>query len=154
MTAGEGKYLSFILAGEQYGIDILKVLEIITMVPVTRVPRTSEFEKGVINLRGKVIPVVDLRLRIGMQAGDYTKQACIIIVIITEETSDVMIGIVVDEVMEVLDIKAEEIEDTPALGMKLETEYILGMAKTEGNITILIDIDQVLTSNGASFIKN
>ncbi|QTA87270.1 chemotaxis protein CheW [Desulfonema magnum] len=141
-----GKYLTFTLADEEYGIGILKIKEIIGMMPVTAVPQTPDFVKGVINLRGKVIPVMDLRLRFGMDAIDYTDRTCIIVVEIAGETGKVMIGIVVDTVSEVLNIKAEQIEDTPAFGTQVDTNYILGMAKMEGGVKILLDIDKVLKS--------
>lgn len=141
----EGKYLTFTLAQEEYGIGILKIKEIIGMMPVTSVPQTPEFIKGVINLRGKVIPVMDLRLRFGMDTIDYTERTCIIVVEIKGVAGTVQIGIVVDSVSEVLNIKEQEIEETPAFGTKLNTEYILGMAKMEGGVKILLDIDQVLS---------
>ena len=149
----EGKYLTFTLADEEYGIGILKIKEIIGMMPVTSVPQTPEFVKGVINLRGKVIPVVDLRLRFGMEAIDYTERTCIIVVEIAGASSTVMIGIVVDAVSEVLNIKGEEIEETPTFGTKLNTDYILGMAKMEGGVKILLDIDKVLSAEEVSVLE-
>ncbi len=149
----EGKYLTFSLADEEYGIGILKIKEIIGMMQVTPVPQTPEFVKGVINLRGKVIPVVDLRLRFGMEAIDYTERTCIIVVEMTGQAGTVQIGIVVDSVSEVLNIKGEEIEDTPTFGTKLNTDYILGMAKMEGGVKILLDIDQVLSSEDIGLLE-
>ncbi len=146
MSDKEGKYLTFTLADEEYGIGILKIREIIGMLPITSVPQTPPFVKGVINLRGKVIPVMDLRLRFGMETIDYTERTCIIVVEIEGQAGTVQIGIVVDAVSEVLNIKAEDIEDTPTFGVKLNTEYILGMAKMEGGVKILLDIDRVLSS--------
>ena len=148
-----GKYLTFSLLGEEYGIAILKVKEIIGMMPITSVPQTPEFVKGVINLRGKVIPVMDLRLRFGMDSIDYTERTCIIVVEIAGQTGTVMIGIVVDSVSEVLNIKGEDIEETPTFGTKLNTDYILGMAKMEGGVKILLDIDQVLNSEELALLK-
>ena len=145
-TGREGKYLTFTLADEEYGIGILKIKEIIGMLPVTMVPQTPEFLKGVINLRGKVIPVVDLRLRFGMEEMEYTERICIIVVEITGQTGMIQMGIVVDAVSEVLSIKAEEIEDTPDFGTRLESDYILGMAKIEGGVKILLNIDRVLNA--------
>jgi len=144
MTAKEGKYLTFSLVDEEYGIGILKIKEIIGMMPITSVPQTPDSVKGVINLRGKVIPVIDLRLRFGMEEIDYTERTCIIVVEITGEASTVVIGIVVDSVSEVLNIKEEDIEDTPTFGTSLNTNYILGMAKMGGGVKILLDIDSVL----------
>ncbi len=153
MVEKEGKYLTFVLNDEEYGIGILKIKEIIGMMPITSIPQTPEFVKGVINLRGKVIPVVDLRLRFGMEAIDYNERTCIIVVEIEGQTGTVMIGIVVDAVSEVLNIKGEDIEETPAFGAKLNTDYILGMAKMEGGVKILLDIDQVLSRDEVSLLE-
>lgn len=150
----EGKYLTFSLADEEYGLGILKIKEIIGMMPITTVPQTPNFVKGVINLRGKVIPVIDLRLRFGMESNDYTERTCIIVVEILGQNGTIQIGIVVDTVSEVLNVKADEVEDTPAFGTKLNTEYILGMAKMEGGVKILLDIDRVLNANEISSIEN
>jgi len=121
MSEREGKYLTFSLAGEEYGIGILKVKEIIGMMAVTSVPQTPDFVKGVINLRGKVIPVIDLRLRFGIEREEYTERTCIIVVEISSSSGKVVIGIVVDSVSEVLNIKGEDIEDTPAFGTRLNS---------------------------------
>jgi purine-binding chemotaxis protein CheW len=145
MADREGKYLTFILADEEYGIGILKIKEINGMMPITTVPQTPDFVKGVINLRGKVIPVMDLRLRFGMDAVDYTDRTCTIVVEIAGEAGTIQIGIVVDSVSEVLNIKREDIENTPTFGTKLDTDYILGMAKMEGGVKILLNIDKVLS---------
>ncbi len=141
----EGKYLTFSLAEEEYGIGILKVKEIIGMMPITIVPQTPSYIKGVINLRGKVIPVVDLRVKFMMEAADYTERTCIIVVEISAAGRTILMGIVVDSVSEVLNIKGADIEATPAFGTKLDTEFILGMAKIGGGIKILLDIDRVLS---------
>jgi purine-binding chemotaxis protein CheW len=142
----EGKYLTFCLAEEEYGIGILKIKEIIGMMPITAVPQVPDFVKGVINLRGKVIPVIDLRLRFGIPAMDYTDRSCIVVVEMKGESGTVLIGIVVDAVSEVLNIKEADIEDTPTFGVKLNTDYILGMAKMDNGVKILLDIDRVLGS--------
>lgn len=146
MTGKEGKYLTFTLAEEEYGIGILKVKEIIGMITITMVPQTPAYVKGVINLRGKVIPVVDLRLKFGMESRSYTERTCIIVVEITKASGSVLIGIVVDSVSEVLNIKSAEIEDTPNFGNHLDTDYIYGMAKVGGGVKILLDIDKVLSA--------
>jgi len=145
-TMKTGKYLTFTLADEEYGIGILKVKEIIGMMPITSVPRTPDFVKGVINLRGKVIPVIDLRLKFGMDAIPYTDRTCIIVVEIDANDMTIQIGIVVDAVSEVLNIKEEEIENAPSFGTSLNTEYILGMAKIDSGVKILLDIDRVLSA--------
>jgi len=146
MTDKEGKYLTFNLAGEEYGIGILKVKEIIGIITITTVPQTPSHVKGVINLRGKVIPVVDLRLKFGLPSMDYTERTCIIVIEISKDNSRILIGILVDSVSEVLNIKGADIEDTPNFGARLNTDYILGMAKTGGKIKILLDIDRVMSA--------
>jgi len=153
MTDREGKYLTFTLANEDYGIGILKIREIIGMMPITSVPQTPPFVKGVINLRGKVIPVMDLRLRFDMEEIEYTERTCIIVVEITGATGRIQIGNVVDSVSEVLNIKGEDIEDSPTFGTKLDTEYILGMAKMEGGVKILLDIDKVLSAEEVTALE-
>ena len=146
ITDKEGKYLSFSMADEEYGIGILKIKEIIGMMPITTVPRTPEFVKGVINLRGKVIPIMDLRLRFKMEAIDYTDRTCIIVVEIESQAGTIQIGAVVDSVSEVLNVGSKDIEDTPSFGTKLDTNYILGMATMEGGVKILLNIDNVLNN--------
>ena len=150
----EGKYLTFNLAEEEYGIGILKVREIIGVMAITTVPRTPDYMKGVINLRGKVIPVVDLRLKFGIEAKGYTERTCIIVVEITGNNQKILIGTLVDSVSEVLNIKASEIEDAPNFGGHLDTAYILGMAKTGGRVKVLLDIDRVLNSEGIGRMEN
>ena len=146
----ESKYLTFSLGEEEYGIGILKIKEIIGMMPITPVPRTPAFVKGVINLRGKVIPVMNLRLKFGMEEIPYTERTCIIVVETREVRGALLIGIVVDSVSEVLNIKNGEIEETPVLGADLDTDFILGIAKINGGVKILLDIDRVLSANEAS----
>ena len=153
MADKEGKYLTFTLAEEEYGIGILKIKEIIGMLPITSVPQTPDFVKGVINLRGKVIPVMDLRLRFGMMSIDYTERTCIIVVEISGQAGTILVGIVVDAVSEVLNIKGDDIEKTPTFGTQLNTDYILGMAKMGGGVKILLDIDQVLSSDELSMLS-
>ncbi|MCF8067848.1 MAG: chemotaxis protein CheW [Desulfobacterales bacterium] len=146
ITAKEGKYLTFTLNEEEYGISILKVKEIIGMMPITSVPQTPDFMKGVINLRGKVIPVVDLRLRFSMPAMDYNDRTCIIVAEIGDDADTILMGTVVDSVSEVMNIKGDDIEKTPSFGTDVDTEFILGMAKMEGGVKILLDIDRVFNS--------
>jgi purine-binding chemotaxis protein CheW len=147
---GEGKYLTFSLAGEEYGIGILKVREIIGIMSITPVPQTPPFAKGVINLRGKVIPVIDLRSRFGLEATADTERTCVIVVEIHGEAGPMPMGIVVDAVSEVLNIRGADIENTPSFGVKLNTDFLLGLAKTEGGVKILLDIDKVLGSSQMS----
>jgi purine-binding chemotaxis protein CheW len=138
-----GKFLTFFLAGEEYGIEILKVHEIIGMMGITRVPRTPVFIRGVINLRGKVIPVVDLRLKFGMESKEQTEETCIIVV----QVQKVEMGIMVDKVSEVLDIAAKDIDDAPSFGAEVNTDYLLGIGKAQGRVKLLLDIDKVLSSH-------
>jgi purine-binding chemotaxis protein CheW len=141
----EGKYLTFSLAGEEYGIVILKVREIIGLTAITSMPKTPGYIKGVINLRGKVIPIADLRLKFGMEAKEYTDRTCIIVVEILSAGAKISMGVIVDSVSEVLNIREAEIEDAPQLGIHFDTGYILGMAKSGSGVKILLDIDQVLS---------
>jgi purine-binding chemotaxis protein CheW len=146
INSKDGKYLTFNLAGEEYGLGILKVKEIIGLMPITVVPQTPPYVKGVVNLRGKVIPVIDLRLKFSIAAAEYTERTCIIVVEISAARRMILMGILVDSVSEVLNIKAADIEETPSFGARLNTEYILGMAKAGGSIKILLDIDKILSS--------
>jgi purine-binding chemotaxis protein CheW len=135
-----GKYLTFCLDNEEYGLEILQVREIIGMMSITQVPRTPEFIKGVINLRGKVIPVIDLRLKFSMPEAEWTEETCIIVV----NVGDVEVGIIVDRVWEVRDILGKEIDDPPSFGTNVDSSFILGMGKAEERVTILLDIHRVL----------
>lgn len=137
-----GKFLTFQLQDEEYGLEILKVREIIGIMDITTVPQTPDYVKGVINLRGQVIPVIDLRLKFGLKESEYGKRTCIIVV----DVNGVMMGIVVDTVSEVMDIDTVDIEETPSFGTTLKTDYILGMGKVKGRVKILLDISKVLTS--------
>lgn len=147
LAAREGKYLTFVLGKEEYGLEILKVKEIIGMMDITSVPNVPSYVKGVINLRGKVIPVVELRLKFGMESIPYTERTCIIVVDVQVKGRLALVGIVVDAVSEVLNINREEIENTPNFGTEMDTSYILGMAKVKGQVKILLDIDQVLDNS-------
>ena len=148
----EGKYLTFALANEEYGLEILKVREIFGYMDITAVPQTPEHVKGVINLRGQVIPVIDLRAKFGMETTERTEETCIIVVEITQDNRKFNTGIVVDHVSEVLDIAGEDIEETPQFGASVNTDFILGMGKIGESVKILLDIDEVLSGdNLASF---
>lgn len=140
-----GKYLTFHLGPEEFGIQVLKVREIMGVQDITEVPQTPDFVRGVINLRGKVIPVVDLRLKFGLQEKEYTQRTCIIVVNVEAGSLSLLMGIIVDGVSEVLTLAAGDIEDTPDFGNGVETPYLLGMAKFKDKVKILLDIDQVLS---------
>lgn len=141
----DGKFLTFELAGEEYGLEILRVREIIGMMDITAVPQTPSFVKGLINLRGKVIPVVDLRLKFGLSEKEYTERTAIIVVEIRTSRGTIQMGIVVDTVSEVMNIAGSDIENTPDFGTQMKTDYILGMAKVKGRVIILLEIGRVLT---------
>lgn len=138
-----GKYLTFVLNGEGYGLEILKVREINGVMSITAVPRMPDYMKGVINLRGKVIPVIDLRLKFGMERLDNTAETCIIVV----DVGGMLMGVVVDQVSEVLDIRGDDIEGAPNIGVNIDTSFILGMGKAKGSVKILLDIDKVLSDS-------
>ena len=142
----EGKYLTFALGGEEYGLEIMKVREIIGYIDVTSVPQTPDYVKGVINLRGQVIPVVDLRAKFGMDTVEVTEATCIIVVEINQGDQNISTGTIVDEVREVLDIAGKDIEDAPEFGTSVNTDFILGMGKIGEDVKILLDIDKVLNT--------
>ena len=140
----EGKYLTFALGPEEYGLEILKVREIIGYMDITAVPQTPNHVKGVINLRGQVIPVVDLRSKFSMDTADVTDETCIIVVEILQNTRTFNTGIIVDHVQEVLDISGENIEEAPQFGTGIDMDFILGIGKVNNSVKILLDIDKVL----------
>jgi purine-binding chemotaxis protein CheW len=140
-----GKYLTFVIGKEEFGVGVLKVREIMGVQDITALPQTPLYLKGVINLRGKVTPVIDLRLKFGLPGIDYTQRTCIIVVQVRGISGPILLGVVVDDVSEVLTIAPGDIEDTPDFGVNVATDYILGMARVKGKVKILLDIDQVLT---------
>jgi purine-binding chemotaxis protein CheW len=139
-----GKYLTIALGSESYGIAILKVREIIRLQKITPVPQMPPFVKGVINLRGRVIPIVDLRVKFGL-AAEFADRTCIVVVQIKLPSEQmVLMGLIVDSVEEVVSLAASEIEPTPDFGAQLNTEYLLGMAKVKGQVKTLLDIERVV----------
>jgi purine-binding chemotaxis protein CheW len=148
-SVDEGKFLTFVLNNEEYGIEILKVREIIGVIGITPVPQTPDYLKGVINLRGKVIPVIDLRLKFSMTEEEHKQETCIIVV----EVNNAPIGVVVDNVSEVLDIKSEEVEDTPQFGHEIDTSFIMGLGKAKEKIIILLVIDKVLSTEELEMVE-
>lgn len=153
-TARSGKYLTFRMATEEYGLEILKVREIIGLTDITAVPRTPHYVRGVINLRGKVIPVIDLRAKFCMDSAEQTEETCIIVVEISGQKKDALMGLLVDAVSEVLDIQEDQIEDTPDLGSGINTRFILGIGKVKSEIKILLDIDSVLAEDDFNMIRH
>jgi purine-binding chemotaxis protein CheW len=138
-----GKFLSFFLSGEEYGIEILKVQEIMGLLPITRVPQAKRYLKGVINLRGKVIPVIDLRMKFGMPLVEGTNETCIVVV----HVHTVEVGVIVDKVSEVIYLSDQNIEPAPSFGSGCSTEYILGIGKIQERVIILLNIDLVLPTS-------
>jgi len=145
-TSREGKYIIFQLAEERYGVPVLDVREIIRMQPIRPMPQMPQYFKGVINLRGKVIPIVDLRLKMGMNSIDYNDRMCIIVVDIAGQAGSTRVGMITDAVLAVADIKESVIENTPSFGMRLNTDFITGMAKLTEGVTTLLDIEKVLSA--------
>lgn len=141
-----GKYLVFHLGEEEFGIQVQKVREIMGVLDITQVPQTPPHVKGVINLRGKVIPVIDLRLKFMMPAKEYTHRTCIIVVQVSGDRGTMLMGIVVDGVAEVVQVAGADVEDTPSFGKEVEVPYVMGLAKLKGKVKILLDIDQVMTA--------
>ncbi len=144
-VAQAGKYLSFVLGREEYGLEILRVQEINGLMDITRVPRSPDYVKGVINLRGRVIPIINLRKKFSMPMVDDTERTCIIMVQVNYNESQITMGIVVDEVSEVLNITDDQIEPSPSFGGGMEqADFITGMGKLEDKVVILLDLDSVL----------
>lgn len=141
-----GKYLTFVLGEESYGIAVLKIREIIRLPDITAVPQMPSHIRGVINLRGKIIPVVDLRARFGLPHADPTDRTCVIVMQVASSSgSSVPMGLVVDDVEEVINLAADDIQETPDFGSHVETDYLLGMAKIKGVVKTLLDFDRVVT---------
>lgn len=145
-----GKYLTFALAGERYGLQILKVQEIIGLPTITRVPRSRPYLKGVINLRGKIIPVIDLRTKFGLVAAEYDERTCIIVVNLQAGEQRLALGVIVDTVLEVINFMGSEIEAAPDFGMQLDNRFILGMGKRDSALCTLIDIERALSQDDSN----
>ena len=152
LQAVAGKYLTFKLGPESYGLAILKVQELIGMMAVTHVPKSSPCMRGMINLRGKVIPVIDLRLKFGMDSAPDTERTCVIVVQVMNETTPLILGLIVDEVSEVLDIAQNQIEPPPSFGTSVDTGFILGMGKVGEKVVILLDVDRVFSAQESAVI--
>jgi purine-binding chemotaxis protein CheW len=138
-----GKYLTFVLASQEYGLAVRKVREIITLPPITAVPQVAPWIKGVINLRGKVIPVIDLRVRFNLPPADFTDRTCIIVVEVTLNDHTIAMGILVDSVSDVMAISAEDVEKAPEMGSRVVSAYVEGLAKIRGSVKILLNLDHV-----------
>jgi len=138
------KYLSFYVGAEEFAIGVLSVREIMGVLDITAVPQTPAYVKGIINLRGKVVPVVDLRLKFGMEPAEYTQRTCIVVVDIGGDGGHLLMGVVVDSVSEVLNVSSSEIENAPDFGEGVAIPYLLGIAKCKGKVKLLLDIQKVL----------
>lgn len=143
-TAHPGKYLTFELGNEFYGIEILKIQEIIGLMDVTHLPRTPDFVRGVINLRGRIIPVVDLRAKFGLPRTDDTERTCIVVVQVAVGDTPLIMGLLVDEVSEVINFQAEMLEPAPSFGGGVDVAFLLGLAKVNGKVVMLLDVDRIL----------
>jgi purine-binding chemotaxis protein CheW len=151
--AGEGQYLTFKLSEEVYAIEIIRVREVLDYTKVTKVPNTPDFMEGVINLRGGVVPVVDLRLKFGMDSTRKTVDTCIIIADVTVDDEQTLIGALADSVKEVIDLEADHIEPAPKIGTRIDTDFIQGMGKRDGEFIIILDINKVFSVNEFSMVQ-
>jgi len=149
-----GKYLAFHAGPEQFAIGVLGVREIMGMQDITAVPHTPSYVKGIINLRGKVVPVIDLRVKFGMPATEYTARTCIIVVNVPDERGGMLMGVVVDAVSEVANISATEIENPPDFGQGSGPQFLTGIAKTKGGVKMLLNIEKVLTTSELDGLGN
>lgn len=140
-----GKYLTFRLADEEYGLEIMKVQEIIGIIPVTKVPRVPEYVRGVMNLRGRIFPTIELRAKFGLERVEDTDKTCIIVVELTTSKGKVNMGVIVDEVAEVMDFTTDNIDAAPEFGTAMNTDFILGVGIVKGSVKILLDVDKVLS---------
>ena len=141
------QYLTFKLADEIFAFDVAKVREILELTSITKVPQTPDFMRGVINLRGSVVPVIDLRLNFGMQCTEQTVNTCIIVVEVNLNGETIVLGVLADSVQEVLDLEPQQIEPAPKIGTKLRTEFIRGMGKRDEQFIIILDIDKVFSGD-------
>lgn len=152
-TLTGSRFLSFVLSEEEYCIDILKIKEIMGMTNITEIPQTPDFIKGVINLRGQIIPIIDLRLKFDLQFQEYSDRTCIIVVEIDYQNEITLMGIVVDKIQEVINFPEEKISNVPYLNAKIKSEYIKGIAEAGDTIKIILDITKVLTEDEFVFIN-
>jgi purine-binding chemotaxis protein CheW len=148
------QYLTFKLGEENFAIDVIKAQEVLDFVAPTRVPQTPSFMLGVINLRGSVVPVIDLRLKFGLRDGERTRDTCIIVMEIEVDGERTVVGTLVDSVREVLDLNAENLEPPPRIGTRLKTEFIKAMGKLDGDFLIILDIDRVFSTNELVLIED
>lgn len=153
-TASTQQYVTFSLGDELFGVEVTRTREILSLTPVTKVPQTPDYLLGVINLRGQVVPVVDMRLKLGMPAGEQTEDTCIIVVEVQVEDESIVVGALADAVREVLEVRSDQIEPPPRLGTRLNTEFITGMGKVDDQFMILLNIDRIFSSDELSIVQD
>ena len=147
------QYLTFTLEGEQYAVSVLRVREVLEYTRVTKIPRTADYMRGVINLRGTGVPVIDLRTKFGMDEGETTRDSSIIVMEVQNPEGPVVLGALADSVQEVIDLDASQIEGPPRFGTKLATDFILGMGKREGKFIIILDMDKIFSTDEVSYLN-
>ena len=152
--ASSQQYVTFSLGEELFGVEVTRAREILSVTPVTKVPQTPEYLLGVINLRGQVVPVVDMRLKLGLPAGEETEDTCVIVVEVQIDGESIIVGALADAVREVLEIRADQIEPAPRLGTRLKTEFITGMGKVDEQFLILLNIDRVFSSEELAIVQD
>lgn len=147
------QYLTFKLANEVFALEVAKVREILEFTSITKVPQTPEFMRGVINLRGSVVPVIDLRLNFGMQCTEQTVNTCIIVVEVKLEGEVIVLGLLADSVQEVVEMEPDHIEPAPHIGTKLNTDFIKGMGKIDNVFVMILNIDKVFSSDDLASVQ-
>ena len=147
------QYLSFGIGEELFAVDVAKVREVLEIMPITKIPRAPDFMKGVINVRGSVVPVVDLRIKFGMAEAEDTVDTCIVVMEVNLETETIVLGAKVDAVEEVVDLDSDQIEPAPKIGTRLNTEFIKGIGKREDKFIILLDIDRMFSSEELALVR-
>ena len=153
-AASSQQYVTFSLGGELFGVEVTRAREILSVAPVTRVPQTPDYLLGVINLRGQVVPVVDMRLKLGLPAGEETEDTCIIVVEVLVDGESIVVGALADAVREVLEIRSDQVEPAPRLGTRLKTEFIAGMGNVNEQFLILLNIDRVFSSEELAVVQD
>lgn len=153
-VAGSQQYVTFSLGEELFGVEVTRAREILSVTPVTKVPQTPEYLLGVINLRGQVVPVVDMRLKLGLPVTEVTEDTCVIVVEVQIDGESIIVGALADAVREVLEIRSDQIEPPPRLGTRLKTEFITGMGKVNEQFLILLNIDRVFSSEELAIVQD
>jgi purine-binding chemotaxis protein CheW len=148
------QYVTFSLGDELFGVEVTRAREILSVTPVTKVPQTPEYLLGVINLRGQVVPVIDMRLKLGLPVSEETEDTCIIVVEVHVDGEAIIVGALADAVREVLEIRSDQIEPAPRLGTRLKTEFITGMGKVDEQFLILLNIDRVFSSEELAIVQD